>query len=508
MQIKYTAHNYTPLIKYATITLLVSGTNQNKTVFSEQRTVTVPACNGSAPVSWDFTPQKSDDYVAQVKTTAGYDAQKYMVLSEESSISNSFSARANVACCSLDRTEYPVPWGLSPLEQIRSGIPIDNILCKDGLVKAIKASDNSPACVKQETLQILRERGWAEPLGNVFQKPSENINNTAHEFEVPKEFSTGHKLLRIGSNGEKANLAEYFDHDSSIMLFYEYCNCTESPLTDKKMTRSDSQILDVNGISVIAYPQVSNYAGNINDKYVFEFYYDGYRVSLHTDQKLDSGLSLVKEILSFESNTKESHTKNTQEPYTTIEISFGNITTTKLLPVVFSEITHNAENLDKIQVWGFELIGHNADDRRKAWDLLPQNQRIFYRITDEHGTDVIDKSRMPENWGIPGDLHIYSMDCDSLDVKGESAHPTSFAVNKGTPTIIAKNSNKGILPISDNMYSFEFASLFETTIKLPENAEVISQDSIKCQLTQSIEGDPNGEYTEGYYTKMVFRLEN
>jgi hypothetical protein len=159
-------------------------------------------------------------------------------------------------------------------------------------------------------------------------------------------------------------------------------------------------------------------------------------------------------------------------------------------------------------VWGFELIGHNADDRRKAWDLLPQNQRIFYRITDEHGTDVIDKSRMPENWGIPGDLHIYSMDCDSLDVKGESAHPTSFAVNKGTPTIIAKNSNKGILPISDNMYSFEFASLFETTIKLPENAEVISQDSIKCQLTQSIEGDPNGEYTEGYYTKMVFRLEN
>ncbi len=206
---------------------------------------------------------------------------------------------------------------------------------------------------------------------------------------------------------------------------------------------------------------------------------------------------------------RKSHIKNTSEPYTTIEISFGNITATKLLPVVFSEITHNAEYMNEILVWSFELIGHNADDGRKTWDVTPKDQRIFYKITDEHGTNVIDSTRMPDNLDIPADLHLYSMDCGLFrTIDGESAHPTVFAVNKGTSTIIAKNSNKGILPISDGKYSFEFASMFETAVKLPKNAEIISQESKQCKLVQGIEGDPDRTYTDGYYTKMVFRLES
>lgn len=71
----------------------------------------------------------------------------------------------------------------SPYEQFKSGIPIDQIQCKGGFVVAIKASNNSPACVKQGTLQKLRERGWAEPLGNiVFEKPSE-LN---HDKTIPR----------------------------------------------------------------------------------------------------------------------------------------------------------------------------------------------------------------------------------------------------------------------------------------------------------------------------------
>src|SRR5574338_334757 len=128
------------------------------------------------------------------------------------------------------------------------------------------------------------------------------------QFRIPDEFSTGHKLYHIGNDGIRANLAEYFNGDSSIMLFYEYCNCTDSKnlFADKETTRSNTQILDVSGISVIAYPAMSNHAGDINDKYVFEFYYDGYRISLHTDQKLDSGLVLVRELLDFERNAEES----------------------------------------------------------------------------------------------------------------------------------------------------------------------------------------------------------
>jgi hypothetical protein len=50
---------------------------------------------------------------------------------------------------------------MSPLEQIKSGVAVDKIQCKEGLVSVIKASDDSPACVKPATKIALIERGWA-----------------------------------------------------------------------------------------------------------------------------------------------------------------------------------------------------------------------------------------------------------------------------------------------------------------------------------------------------------
>ncbi len=129
------------------------------------------------------------------------------------------------------------------------------------------------------------------------------FKDALQEFAVPNQFSTGHRMVHIGSDGIRTNLAEYFNQDSSIMLFYEYCNCTKSKeLLGDEMVRTNSQLLDVDGTPVIAYPKAINYVTEIHDKYVFEFYYSGYRISLHTDQKLESGLILVKELLDFEKN--------------------------------------------------------------------------------------------------------------------------------------------------------------------------------------------------------------
>lgn len=65
---------------------------------------------------------------------------------------------------------------LPPLKQVKSGVPIDEIECKDGLVQGFKKSDNSPVCVTLQTKSKLMERGWAEPLGNIIKQrtvPSE-----------------------------------------------------------------------------------------------------------------------------------------------------------------------------------------------------------------------------------------------------------------------------------------------------------------------------------------------
>jgi len=193
-----------------------------------------------------------------------------------------------------------------------------------------------------------------------------------------------------------------------------------------------------------------------------------------------------------------------KEPQSKIEVMFGEKLDDGLLPVTFTEVTTHAETLDEITVWNFELIGHSGDDRKIVWDTLPEDKRVWYEITDDDGLDI----RMPENVVIPADQHIYQMDCGSLHKEGESAHPTLLQIKNNTSTIYAKNSQRGIYPDSNGEYSFEFASIFEHYVRFPEDsAEIIFHNSMNCKLTQNIEDDPQGKYTDGYYTTMVFSLD-
>jgi hypothetical protein len=53
-----------------------------------------------------------------------------------------------------------IPKSLSPIEQIRIGVPPEKIQCDEGLELIFKPSINSPKCVKPETKIKLIERGW------------------------------------------------------------------------------------------------------------------------------------------------------------------------------------------------------------------------------------------------------------------------------------------------------------------------------------------------------------
>ena len=50
----------------------------------------------------------------------------------------------------------------SPLEQYNAGISANMVVCQENLQLVIKTRDNSPACVKPGTIDILLERGWAK----------------------------------------------------------------------------------------------------------------------------------------------------------------------------------------------------------------------------------------------------------------------------------------------------------------------------------------------------------
>jgi len=201
-----------------------------------------------------------------------------------------------------------------------------------------------------------------------------------------------------------------------------------------------------------------------------------------------------------------------KEPQTKIEIMFGDKLSNQLIPVIFTEITTDAEVLDEITVWNFELIGHSGDDRYVAWNVLAKDKRIGYEITDGNtGLDVINYDKMPEAYALPADQHIYRMDCGMFQtVEGESAHPTSFPINNGTSSIFAKNSRIGIFPNDVGEYSFEFASIFQHSVKFSDEAndfvDVISLETKECHAKWQIDGDSNMESGNGYYTKMTFRF--
>jgi len=49
---------------------------------------------------------------------------------------------------------------LPPLQQFKSGTPVNKISCEEGFQLIIKAEDGSPACVTSGTYSLLVERGW------------------------------------------------------------------------------------------------------------------------------------------------------------------------------------------------------------------------------------------------------------------------------------------------------------------------------------------------------------
>ncbi len=69
----------------------------------------------------------------------------------------------------------------SPLKQFKSGVPIDEIQCRDGLELIIKSSGDSLACVRPETKQKLVEGGWA--IGKEGGFPDLN-QKTLPKFEI------------------------------------------------------------------------------------------------------------------------------------------------------------------------------------------------------------------------------------------------------------------------------------------------------------------------------------
>lgn len=92
-------------------------------------------------------------------------------------------------CVTVDSDESIYYRLLSPLKQLKSEIPVDEIRCKEELELILKSSNGSPVCVKPETKQMLIERGWAKPT------LIENMSNSKYaEIDVAQKLLTQNQI--------------------------------------------------------------------------------------------------------------------------------------------------------------------------------------------------------------------------------------------------------------------------------------------------------------------------
>lgn len=78
---------------------------------------------------------------------------------------------------------------LSPLKQIRLGISIQDIKCKESHSLVIKQRDGFPACVKLTSVNRLYDLGWAKPMDSIGNPgiPKETIGTFVTLFEGSRE---------------------------------------------------------------------------------------------------------------------------------------------------------------------------------------------------------------------------------------------------------------------------------------------------------------------------------
>ena len=102
----------------------------------------------------------------------------------------------------------------SPLGQIKLGIPIDLIECKEGLELVVRTVSLSPACVKKENVEKIRESNWAissTQQQKMFEQLAQERQNgmvsakTLQDFDVSLNIETDHinnqRYLMFDGNG-------------------------------------------------------------------------------------------------------------------------------------------------------------------------------------------------------------------------------------------------------------------------------------------------------------------
>ncbi|AJW70287.1 sialidase family protein [Nitrosopumilus adriaticus] len=363
-----------------------------------------------------------------------------------------------------------------PIKQISSGTELSDVQCKEdrtvGYVLSLRQRDDMPVCVSADSHDELVNRGW------LLENGQEILS-----LDAAKKFIESSPTFLSGGV------------EDSINLDIVNVRKTIPPIVTINGTfvvMNTKDILSDGPFEVVTEtPDTKNVAMQVAQiNKVHSAIIDGTWDEINQDYVED----IPKE------NTFHQYSPG---PTSRIVLEIGDsINKRGMIPITITEISENA--VGSATFWQFQPIRHNGDNRGVTWDFLPESHRQGWGFFDENGDDAWDDSKIPrDKYGIPADGHGYPMFCGDQRVNGESAHPSGIPIKPDVRTVIMKSGQMGYLPDSDGIYNIRYGSLFETDVIFPDNAKIIENESMLC-IMENVREDA----THGYYTNLVFELEN
>ena len=161
IQQDFTNHKTSPQETNVHITLEHIDMPNLEPILNDTRKIVLESCILYKTVEWEFLPQHAGRYSLYFDTEFRGWGQGFAI-SDSATGSSMYKEDAKI---------------LAPLKQFNTGIPIEEIKCRDNLV-LIQKYDGSSACVKPETKQKLIERGWALIDGKCEEDEVELMPNT------------------------------------------------------------------------------------------------------------------------------------------------------------------------------------------------------------------------------------------------------------------------------------------------------------------------------------------
>ena len=163
-------------------------------------------------ISWGFNQAEGFIEIKKYKVTNSANVCGDKLCSEvDEKIAKKGESSRNIKVCGdklcSDFSEDPKPFNKSsPFGQLKLGIAMDLIQCKEGQQVVIKKTNQTPACVNLENIEKLREKGWAitaQMQEEIFAEIAFNRMNGTESSRTLEDFDVTINITTVMINNQR-----------------------------------------------------------------------------------------------------------------------------------------------------------------------------------------------------------------------------------------------------------------------------------------------------------------